>query len=150
MRSVWKKVPLLSAIGFVMGLLVASGFMVLGGSDFQTFTKDVLLYFTLSGLYGAFSMGLTVVYEIEEWGVTRTTLTHFSGVLAGFLILGFTQRWFSLNEPSFYIMIAAFILVYFVIWLVQYLKYRQRVKQLNQELKAWKSRHQADSPKEEP
>ena len=70
-----------------------------------------------SGIYGAAVMGATVVYDIEPWSLTRSTLWHLSVTLAGFCLLGLIQCWLS-RVPIW--MLVVFLIVYFVIWLIQW------------------------------
>ena len=144
MKYLWNKAFLLGLIGFVLGILTGAGFMIIGyvGKVQEETIQSLVWYFVVCGIYGAFAMGSSVVYEIEHWSITRCTVIHFLSVFIAYTIVGLSQRWFSLNDPEYYIIMAVMIAVYFIIWLVQYMKYKRQVDLLNENLREWKKRHE--------
>ena len=100
----------------------------------------LLLNILLSAVFGALCMGSSVVYDIEEWGILRSTVTHFIIVFVSFNIIALPLGWFSFGSIEYWIILVVMIVVYFLIWLFQCLIYRHKVKELNRELEKWKSR----------
>lgn len=144
MSDVRKKALWLSLIGFALGVGVGALFHVLsGGEGFLSRGLTLALYFLMSGLYGAVNMGTSAVYSIEDWSILRCTFTHFaitviSSVLffGGMILLG----WMGLPPLGWgLLMLAIFVAVYFLIWLLQYLSYRRKVKRMNARLREWRS-----------
>ena len=86
-----------------------------------------------SGLLGTVNMAATVIYDVEEWGLTRATATHYVLALSAFLIANFTLGWFPL-EIMIYVFIM-FTIAYFIIWLVMFLRYKHEIRLMNQELR---------------
>ncbi len=137
-----------AVVGCVLGLLVGLGFSLLSKGERSFLGLEgaaaTALYFLISGLYGALSMGSSVVYGIEEWSIFRATMTHFLMVIAGFAVLMWCISGSFWRYVSFWIMLAIMVVVYVLIWLIQYLAYRRRVEKINGELRRWKSARHKD------
>lgn len=136
MKRIWKKAVLLFVTGFVLGLLIAACFALADRVPlaFMGFRDRwaIVVYFLYCGLMGAVNMGTMVLYDIERWGLTRTTVTHLLIVMTMMFIL-----FFSLGMPrnAFLIMMVAAVAAYFLIWLGLYLSYRREVRKMNDDLK---------------
>ena len=145
MNEMIKKALPRAAIGLALGLVIAGGFSLLGEGRPRAFMGlrgnwAEVLYYAYCGLMGAVNMGGQVIYEIEEWGVTRCTVVHFllsMTTLAGlFLSMGHPMP----GDDTFWIMLAACVMAYFIIWLIYYTAYRRKIRQMNEELKKWRSK----------
>ena len=138
-----KQILLLSVIGAVMGIaiwlimLLAINSKAL--SDGSHSSGIIILNVILSAVFGALCMGGAVVYDIEEWRILRATFTHFVIVFASFNVVGLSLKWFSFGSIEYWIIHAVMIAAYILIWLVQYLIFKRKVKELNRELEKWKS-----------
>ena len=136
----WKKAALLSLAGFVLGVAVGICLMLIGSSSFLTAFPHILL----GSVYGAVAMGGSVVYGIENWSIARATATHFLLVFVLFVLLAVWMGWLRLKDPVFWIVLAAMAVAYVLIWLIQYLSYRKKVRKINEDLAKWRSRKSAD------
>ena len=148
MNGLWKKAARLAAIGAAIGALIALGFLLFEHRP-ETFLGTqgglaTVLYVLYCCLFGAACMGGQVVYEIEDWGLTRATLTHFAITLGGFCLLWYLLGMFRPGDAAFWIIVAAYIAASFVVWLIQFLSCRRQVRQMNEELKNWKKRRGAE------
>ena len=138
-----KQIILMSVIGAAMGIGI--WFLMLLGhnpnalSDGSKSIGFFLLNILLSAVFGALCMGSSAVYNIEEWGILRATVTHFIIVFASFNTIALPLGWFSFGSIEYRIIHAVMIVVYFLIWLIQYLIYKHKVDELNRELEKWKS-----------
>ncbi len=139
MSNVLKKGFVLGACGFAMGVFI--GICMCAVSGGVEFTPINVFYLLVGGLYGAWAMGGSAVYDIEEWSILRCTLTHFISTLLAFYLMGTIQGgWLVIGSTVFWIVTAAFVVCYFIIWLVQYLKYKREVRIMNEELKEFKKK----------
>lgn len=136
----WKKATLLGLVGFVIGSMISLCFM-LGG--LQTL-PEALPHILLGGIYGAVAMGSSIVYDIEKWSIARATATHFLLVFTLYFLLVISMEWFRLDAPLFWIIVGGMVVVYILIWLFQYLSYRRKIREMNEELEKWKSKENAD------
>ena len=131
-NTLWRSAVFRAMIGAVLGMLV--GLLLCQRSELP------LLSFVLpNSAYGALVMGATVVYDSEDWSLTRSTLCHLLVTLAGFCILGAAQGW--LRFVPLWVLIA-FLGVYFIIWLVQWAICSYRVHSLNLFLRRRRSRRE--------
>ena len=132
----WKKATLLGLAGFVLGVLTGIGFMLARSSEGLKAAFPNLL---LSGIYSAVVTGSSIVYDIEEWSIARATATHFLLSFSLYFLLALSMGWFRLDDPVFWIVIAVMVVIYVLIWLFQYLSYKRKIREMNHDLKIWKS-----------
>ena len=132
----WKKATLLGLAGFALGVLTGIGFMLARSSEGLKAAFPNLL---LSGIYSAVVTGSSIVYDIEEWSIARATATHFLLSFSLYFLLVLSMGWFRLDDPVFWIVIAVMAVIYVLIWLFQYLSYKRKIREMNHDLKIWKS-----------
>lgn len=141
MNAFWKKTAILAAIGFILGILVGMGFLLIGGSGIyfeMNGANRTALYLALSGLLGAVNMGPVTIYSLERWGLLRCTLTHFFISMSSVCAVGFTLGWLSLRDPFTVWMLAGCVVAYFIIWFIMYALYKRQIRRMNEALKRWK------------
>lgn len=137
----WKKATLLGLAGFALGVLVGIGFTLAGSSGGL---KEALPHLLMGGIQGAAAMGGSVMYEIESWSIARATATHFLLVFGLFFLISFTMGWFRPDDPALWIFVAAMAAGYVLIWLIQYLACRRKIRQMNDDLRKWKTGKKED------
>jgi hypothetical protein len=96
----------------------------LGAVALQTF---------LCGLLGAAGAGGSVVWE-TDWGILRQTGTNFLILAGAMLPIAYVTGWMEHSVKGFLLYFAAFTLIFALIWLVQYLALKRRVKKLNEKV----------------
>ena len=127
-----KKAILLGLIGYVCGCVIGL-FFALQNENFNL--REALPSMLLGGIPGAIAMGSAVIYDIEEWRLLRATATHVIVVLGVILFACFLLKWFPPWSPAFWIMLAAELIGYVIIWLIMYYCFRKKVRTLNEMLK---------------
>ena len=127
-----KKAILLGFIGYVCGCVIGLLF-ALQNENFNI--RESLPSSLLGGIPGAIAMGSAVIYDIEEWSLLRATATHFLVVMGVILFACFLLKWFPPWSPAFWIMLAAELVGYVIIWLIMYYCFRKKVRELNEMLK---------------
>lgn len=130
-----KKILILAITGGLAGLLICFIMSMLssGSGEEVNIAKDIF-YYIISFLHGAICMGTVVVYEIERWSIARCTITHFVITLSSFYLLGFFQEWLEFGSLSFWIITACFVVAYFIIWLINYIRFKRMIKVMNKDL----------------
>ena len=127
-----KKAMLLGLIGYIAGCIVGLCFSL----QSESFTlAGALPQILLGGIPGAIAMGTAVIYDIEEWSLLRATVTHFLIVMGALLLACFVLKWFEPWSTPFWIMLAAELVGYVIVWLIMYLGYKKQVRKLNKLLK---------------
>ena len=133
----WKKAVLLGALGYAIGIVI--GVVIFLCNSSRGFA-EALPYILLRGIPGAVAMGSTVIYEIEKWSIARATVTHFLITFGCLYLVGFVLEWFRFGNPVFWIFTGTMLAAYFLIWLVQYLACKRKIRKMNEDLRKWKSR----------
>ena len=136
----WKKAALSALAGFVIGALISVGFILANGHGLP----ETFPHIFMGGFYGAVAMGSSVMYEIENWSITRATVTHFLVVFALYSLLVRIMGWFTLDNPVFWIVVAVMALAYVLIWLLQYRSCKRRIREMNNELARIRSNTKED------
>lgn len=140
MNDLAKKAVKMAIIGLLSGIGIGLFFCaitLLSGGDIGSGT-GLLIYFLLSGMLGVATMGGSVIYEIESWSITKCTVTHFILTMIAFYFFGSWIGFIKFGELSFWIYTVCEVVVYFIIWIVQYTKSKKEVAMMNEELRAYK------------
>ena len=95
--------------------------------------RSFALHLFMSGLHGLIPFGAMTVYEIESWGLTKSTVVHAAITLATILCIELPMKWFSWNA-EFAIAMAIYVVIYILIWLFNYLYWKHTVNELNDQL----------------
>ena len=139
-----KRILILAAIGFPMGVLIAFLIALMGsGSEMHFFSETLLIRMggnlsaatavniLVCGLYGSACMVGTAFYDIERWPLALATVLHYLIVVLGclgcFLLLGWGD-----GIRDYLITAGLQTAVFFLIWLIMYLRYKAQVKELNE------------------
>jgi positive regulator of sigma E activity len=95
----------------------------------------------LFGLYGCLAVGGMSVYEIEEWSLLRVSVMHYLMIVIGYLVMSWILC-FGNGVFDNLIVIGIMSGVYFVIWLINWMSYRKRIRRLNEMLEERKRREE--------
>lgn len=121
-------------IGALMGIAIC--LMLYGFGMYDEIIIDdkpfVIMQFVGSALNGIICMGSTIVYDIDNLGLSKVTLLHYVITLVSFFSFNFLLGWFS--EFNIILILAVFTVAYFIIWLVIYLIYKREIRRMNIEL----------------
>ncbi len=127
-----RKAILLGLIGYIAGCVIGFCFALRNESfTFAGALPDILL----GGIPGAIAMGSSVIYDIEKWSLLRATVTHFLIVMGAMLLACFVLKWFEPWSTPFWIMLAAELAGYIIIWLIMHQCYKAKVRKLNEMLR---------------
>lgn len=85
-------------------------------------------------LYGAVWAAASVVWEIDDWSLTKQTVVHGLCYALSALPVAYLMHWFDHSWAGFLCYFGGFAVLYVTMWLSQYLSMRQRVKALNAQL----------------
>lgn len=93
--------------------------------------KIVLSFVLLSVVIGL----LSLIYEAKKVPLLAQTLIHLGGSFIAFLIVARINQWFPFKWQVIASASISFFLIFFGIWIFNYLKYKQEINQINQKLK---------------
>ena len=131
-----------AGIGFLLGIAVGNVICFAGGgagisSDLIAHagseTGAMALQTIVMGLFGSFAMSGMSLYEIDSWPLALSTSVHYLMIALMYVIMDRVLSW---NGSVEQILVVEFIqlIVFFIIWLFIYLRYRSEVRALNEEL----------------
>ena len=120
-----------SLIGTILGMAVGIGTWIMTPENPEG--RSLVLHIIMSGLHGLIPCGAAAVYEIESWGLTKSTVVHASITLATIIGIEIPMIWFE-SGTEFAVAIAVYIVIYVIIWLVNYLYWKHTVKEMNDQL----------------
>ena len=134
MKDLRTRLCIRALIGALFGIFICLFFMVFmsDGDEVIRGNYHLILQFFGSALYGAIPMAGTVVFEKEEWGLLKVTCIHYLSTFIAFIIANFILDWF--EWEVFGIVVAIMTVLYFIIWLIQYRRYKSEIKRINDEL----------------
>lgn len=94
----------------------------------------VVLQYVLSGILGAGFAAGSVIFEVEHWSITRQTVAHF--LLSSVLMfpVAYLAHWMEPTFAGVVVYLLVFVVIYALIWLVQYGFWVHKVQQINAKL----------------
>ncbi len=101
-------------------------------------SRAVILQTVLGGLFGMVALGGTCVYDIEKWSLLRASLVHCLLILITYINVGLVLYWLSFHIIPILIMSGIIILVYALIWLVMYTRWKREIREINMLVEKYK------------
>ncbi|CAM3100834.1 DUF3021 domain-containing protein [Staphylococcus argensis] len=75
-----------------------------------------------------------LLYERTEWSLWKITIVHFILMLGGFFPLAILAGWFPLKVAPIVSFVVLYIIIYSIIWLIQYQRNKKYVAEINRAL----------------
>ncbi len=94
----------------------------------------VLLQTLLSGLLGLGFAAASVIWEIDDWGLVKQTGIYFSVISVIMMPIAYINYWMEHSVIGVLSYFGIFVLIFAVIWIVQYIIAKRNVKKLNETL----------------
>jgi len=135
-------IPLGIAIGFMISLFVSLG---LGTGEYYSARPEliaemgselnaVLLQTGLSALVGMAFSAASVIWQLEDWSLAKQTGIYFLITALVMLPIAWFARWTERTLLGIAIYFGIFVVIFIVIWGIQYLIWRQKIKKMNEKL----------------
>lgn len=150
-NKIIKRLIISFVLGALVGNLIAIISSAIGGQvaivspnlqDSVGLAFAILLQSVLSGIIGLAGIGGMVFYEMEKMSLLLVTVLHYASVMGAFLISFFALSWGTIIEAV--IILAIMTVIFFTIWLIMYCKYKQDIKDMNEDLKKYKENMEND------
>lgn len=100
----------------------------------------IIVQSLVCGLYGSAAMAGTIFYDIEQWPLTCSSIAHYLVIAVLYVPAAAFLGWAD-NAADILIFEGILLAAYFVVWLVMYLRYKSKVRILNEELKRNLNQH---------
>nr|WP_231635380.1 DUF3021 domain-containing protein [Staphylococcus carnosus] len=95
----------------------------------------MLIAVVIWGLIGVLFGLASMIYDASDWSLLKKTVLHIVICYIGFLPLAILAGWFPLTLADILFFTGIFIIVYTIIWTVNYFKNKALVDLINKELK---------------
>lgn len=92
------------------------------------------LQLLLSGLLGGICFASSLIWERDEWSLTKQVVLNFMIVCSSTVFVASVLQWLRLTWAGLLLFLGVFIVVYFLIWIVSYQFYRIQVNKINRKL----------------
>lgn len=96
----------------------------------------VLLQSIFSLLFGSVCGGASVIWDMENWGLLRMTVTHLAVCSVATFPIAYFMYWMPHNMLGIFLYFAIFFAIYLFIWIWQYWAMRKKIAQINQKVQA--------------
>ena len=94
----------------------------------------VALQALLCGLLGAGFAASSVIWEMESWSLVRQTGMYFLSISLIMLPIAYAMHWMKHSAAWFMSYFGVFVLIFAVIWGVQFAIGKQNVKKMNEKI----------------
>jgi hypothetical protein len=136
-------------IGLTMALIFSS---IFGGNKFYPVSpvsfmgeiyyahlnENLIMFIAvvLWGCIGLLFQFTSLIFTHTDWSITKTTVMHFMISYIGFLPLAILSGWFPLYISAILMFTFIFIIIYFIMWYINYSKAKKMVAAINNVLKS--------------
>lgn len=94
----------------------------------------VLLQATLSGALGSTFAASSVIWEMEHWSIAKQTGIYFLITSLVMMPIAYSTNWMEHSVLGFLSYFGIFVLFFLIIWVVQYLAWKSKIKKINSKL----------------
>ena len=94
----------------------------------------VIIQTVLCGLLGSGFSVSSVIWEIEDWSIVKQTGIYFLIISVIMLPIAYFMYWMEHSVTGFLSYFGIFILIFAVIWIVQFIIGKKNIKRMNEKL----------------
>lgn len=88
----------------------------------------------LCGLLGASFSAASVIWEVERWSIVKQTGIYFLILSITLLPIAYFTHWMERSVFGFLFYFGVFVVIFIVIWVVQYFIWKNKIKGINQKI----------------
>ncbi len=94
----------------------------------------VILQTLLCGIIGSIFAASSVIWEIEHWSLVKQSGIYFLIILLTFIPIAYYMHWMEHSVKGVLSYLGIFVLIYIIIWVIQYVVGKKNVKEMNEGL----------------
>lgn len=94
----------------------------------------VTLQAVCSLLYGSAWAGASLIWDAERWSLLKMTVTHLLVCSLATFPIAYLMRWMDHSISGVLMYFGVFLVIYAVIWIVQYLYMKKKIDEINSSL----------------
>ncbi|MCI8326450.1 MAG: DUF3021 domain-containing protein [Lachnospiraceae bacterium] len=95
----------------------------------------VILQTVLSGLLGAAFAAGSIIWELDDWSIVKQTGVYFLISSIAMMPISYVTYWMEHSVAGFLSYFGIFAAIFAVIWLVEYLVFKNMINKINTKLK---------------
>ena len=130
------------AIGYVIAIIVSlvngdGAFHVVESRLVEQLNSEisaVVIQMVLLAVIGGVFAAASVIWEMDEWNILKQTGIYFCILSVTLLPCAYLLHWMERSVGGFIIYIGIFVVLFLVIWVVQYLFWKNRIEKINDKL----------------
>lgn len=134
--------PLGIAIGHVISIVVSlisleGGYVCCSAEFLEIMGNEisaVILQTALSGLLGTVFASCSIIWELDHWSLAKQTGIYFLITFVGTMPIAYITHWMDHSVGGILSYIAMFVIIFFIIWGIQYLIWKRSIKKINARL----------------
>lgn len=131
--------PLGIAIGFVITILIS---ICVGDGTFYSVTPElmetmgnelnaVILQTVLCGVMGSGFAMASVIWEMDSWSLAKQSGIYFSVACIIMLPIAYVTNWMKHSVGGVFAYIGVFVVIFLIVWLIQYFAWKRRIRKMN-------------------
>lgn len=94
----------------------------------------VILQTGLCALLGAVFAAASVIWEIDKWSIAKQTGIYFFIASITMMPVAYFARWIGNSIVGFLLYFGSFLVVFIIIWFVQYCVWKNRIRKINEKV----------------
>lgn len=125
--------------GILVGVFINSTILFIialsvGVDEFPNYITNFTTQYIVSVIVGFTFAAISIIFEIDEWSITKQTVVHFIIATSVYLPSSIKAKWMNLDLASIIIFISIFLLVYVGAWVGNYFYWKNKVRDINKYL----------------
>ena len=139
MKRIWIGLPVGIAMGCIITLIISA---CIGDGTFYSVAPElaekmgselnaVILQTVLCGVLGVGFAAASVIWELDSWSLAKQSGVYFLVIGILLLPIAYVANWMQHTVVGFLSYLGIFVGIFAVVWLSQYLCWKQRIKKMN-------------------
>ncbi|MBT9175719.1 MAG: hypothetical protein DDT20_00019 [Firmicutes bacterium] len=109
--------------------------LVIGPRALEALSTNFAVQYWAGIAVGFIFGAMSVVFDIDEWTLTRQTVIHFAVTVSVFLPASLLAGWVSAEKGAVLIFMMTFMFIYCGIWYTHYAYWQKRISEVNSRLR---------------
>lgn len=130
-------------LGICLGYVITIGTSAVSGTgeyhpcvpalvqQFGSELAAVIFQAVLCGILGTAFGAASIIWDVDRWSIAKQTGVYFLAVSAAMLPIAYFAGWMERSPVGFLLYFAIFIATFVVMWIIQYLVWKNRVRRIN-------------------
>lgn len=95
----------------------------------------VIVQAILTGIIGLSFAASSTIWEMDQWSLTKQTAIYFIITVMTMFPIAYLTGWMDHSLVGFIIYFGVFVLIFIIIWFIQYMIYKKQIQAINEKIK---------------